>query len=217
MEAADRGTALNEIVDCMVLDVPSTREDTKLSRAVTELGMMYGLKADINGFEFVFDTQLCRQLRDLYKGSIVQHYHEAMMPTQYGDVVLYGYSDYWQGDTIRDLKTTKNYEFGKYERGWQRLVYPWCAIESGEAASVERFVYDAIKLNTRAGIICGTHYPEEYTYGHVWGSKVLRDGVCRFIEWLESRRSLITDRKIFGGVNSSGYIGTPIVFQDLLK
>lgn len=216
MEAADRGTALNEIVDCMVQGVPSTREDTKLSRAETELGLMYGLKAEINGFEFVFDTQLCRQLRDLYKGSIVQHYHEAMMSTQYGDVMLYGYSDYWQGDTIRDLKTTKKYDFGKYERGWQRIVYPWTAIESGEAVAVDKFVYDAIQLSSRGGIIFGTHYPEEYAYGHLWASKLLRNGVCRFIEWIESRRDLITDAKVFGGENAPDYVGEKIEVNSLV-
>ena len=216
MEAADKGTALNEIVDCLLLGKSSTRDDIKCSKAVTDGGLLYALTAEINGFTFEFDIDMCRRLRDMYKGSMVQHYHEATMNTDLGIVTLYGYSDYWQGDTIRDLKTTKKYDFGKYERGWQRIVYPFCAVESGEAVAVDRFVYDAIQLTERSGIINGTHYPEEYAYGHIWASKMLRDGVCRFIEWLESRRELITDAKIFGGVNPSDYVGTPIMVDCLV-
>lgn len=213
IEVADRGTCLNEIVDCMI-------EGRKPCDGITVEKVKDGdhcvaLRASLNGFVFDFDIGLCRGLRDYFNGAMCQPYTEAVMQTGFGPVLLYGYMDYWVGSTIYDLKTTMRYDFGKYANGWQKVVYPWCAIESKAAQSVQRFEYTAVQLRQCGGSYHGTMYPETYDYHHESATIALRDMVCRFIEWLNFRRELITDRKVFGGVNQPDYTATAITTDDL--
>ena len=69
----------------------------------------------------------------------------AILPTIYGDVELYGHVDYINTNKIHDLKTTKNYTFGNYEKYWQRHLYPYCLIESGEMEEVTEFEFTVVK------------------------------------------------------------------------
>ena len=43
------------------------------------------------------------------------------------DFILYGKSDVIKGDTIYDIKTTKNYEVGKFQDNPQHAIYCYCA------------------------------------------------------------------------------------------
>ena len=124
----------------------------------------------------------------------------AILPTGYGDVELYGFIDEFRKDVVYDIKTTSSYQFGKYERKWQRHVYPYCLIASGQVESVKAFEYTAYALKggtSRTPLISGTCYPEYYTYNHEQSVKMLTNHVERFIEFLEANRDLITDKKIF--------------------
>ena len=114
---------------------------------------------------------------------------------------LYGFIDELKRDVVYDIKTTSSYSFGKYEHGWQRHVYPYCLIASGEMESVSAFEYTAFALKggtSRTPLISGTRYPEYYTYNHKQSVKLLTAHVERFIEFLEANKDLITDKKIFG-------------------
>ena len=119
----------------------------------------------------------------------------------YGDVELYGFIDELRRDVVYDIKTTSSYQFGKYEHGWQRHVYPYCLIASGQMESVRAFEYTAFVLKggtDRTPLISGTRYPEYYTYNHEQTVKLLTNHVERFIEFIKANRELITDTKIFG-------------------
>ena len=163
-------------------------------------------KADIDtipkkafyGWDFYYDSFLCRNMAQYFKGCIPQYTCSAILPTIYGDVELYGHVDYINTNKIHDLKTTKNYTFGNYEKYWQRHLYPYCLIESGEMQEVTEFEFTVVKWKERKNEpISGEMYKEVYIYSHEASSKALR-GICEsFIEWLEANRDKITDKKIF--------------------
>lgn len=196
-EAADKGTCFNEIIDCIVMGIPSTRNDVEVH------SKQDCLEAKMDGFTFMFDISLCKNMANYYKRSLCQQFVSAPMETKYGLVELYGYSDYIREDKVYDLKTTSKYEFGKYGKKWQRYVYPYTLLKSGECTDITSFEYTCCLLSggtSKTPIISGKVFPEVYTVCPERDEQVLRNHVERFIEFLEDNRSLITDRKVFGGL-----------------
>jgi hypothetical protein len=194
-QAADRGTALNEIIDCMLLNRKTTKEGMVITTQSCE-GEPFAIRADYDGFSFNFDVTLCRELKQMLQGSICQYFAKAILPTKHGDCELYGYLDYWRYGDIIDLKTTSKYDFGKYERKWQRYAYPYMCIASGMTKEVDNFTFLAVQLKESA-VITGTIYPETYNYNHEQAIKLLQEHVEGFIDFIESHREQITDKKIF--------------------
>ena len=193
-EAASKGTAFNEIVDCIILRVPATRDDCEIHS--NKEGY---ITAKIDGFEFHYSTELAKKMADLYEDAIPQYRLSAMLPTKYGLVELYGYADYLLYDSVHDLKTTSQYEFGKFEDHWQRYAYPYCLVESGDYEEVCDFTFDVLKWKAADGILDADYYKETYLYDHNQATAKLTLICEKFIAWLELHRSEITDKKIFGG------------------
>ena len=217
-EAADKGTAFNEVIDCIIEHHPCEREDMEVkSGAMMEDGgfskqepnsgeVHFNFTAypciDVKfyGFDFRFDAHLCKDVAQYFKGCIPQYTCSAILPTIYGDVELYGHVDYINTNKIHDLKTTKNYTFGNYEKYWQRHLYPYCLMESGEMEEVTEFEFTVVKWRElKNKPISGDIFKEVYTYSHEASTKALRCICEAFIEWLEANRHRITDKKIFGG------------------
>lgn len=194
IEAADKGTCFNELVDCMNgaspdLDMLIEEEDAFV--------------CGINGFEFRFDKGLVCEVAAMFKDSVPQYQCNGYIETRYGLVHLYGYADEIVRDKVYDIKTTSSYSFGKFERAWQKDVYPWCLVESDEIG-IREFEYTVIQLtkpSSRNPVIGGKIYKEVYTYDHDAVTERLTMFIERFIEFLECHRSEITDKKIFGGIN----------------
>ena len=156
----------------------------------------------IDGFEFYFDMQLCKDVAEYFTGALSQHYTTADIETDYGVVRLYGYVDELIRDKVYDIKTTKSYTFGNYQKYWQRYVYPYCLIESGDCTDIKAFEFSVLQLKgggPRSPLITGDFYREVYDYDHKQGTEIIRQHCERFIEFLEEHRSEITDKKIFGG------------------
>jgi hypothetical protein len=195
-EAADRGTVLNEIIDCLIEHRTSNNDKIQIKSLRDEENRCYAIEAQIDDFQFVFDYALCKELRQQFDGAVPQCFTSAILPTRFGDVELYGFIDYWLRDTIIDLKTTSAYTFGKYGRKWQRWVYPYTAVESGAVSDIKMFTYLPVVL-TKSIPIKGTIYREDYNYNHDEATFELRYMVEGFIRWLESQREKITDKKIF--------------------
>lgn len=208
MEAADKGTAFNEIVDCLIEHRKSSRDDCLIHSERIDSSTT-AIVAGINGFTFAFDAAFCKEVAAYFKGAIPQYFTSATITTRYGDVELYGFIDEWMPSRICDIKTTSSYTFGKFGRKWQRHVYPYCVIESGMASHVDEFEYTAIQWD-KAPILKGKIYREIYSYNHRKSTEQLREMAERFIHWLLFRKGLITDRRVFGGDNPEGYAGTPI-------
>lgn len=242
-EAADKGTVFNEIVDCLIenrkpdakiqleriydylrIDMPEMR-DLQINEYINPPSrvakpILVGIKAKYNGWEFDFDIDLCKKVAKYFDGSITQFLAEATMETSYGNVLLYGYIDEWVGNKMFDIKTTGRYSWGKFEKGWQRHIYPWCVIESGMTTEVESFEYYVIEwAYQRKGdpISAKGIYRETYTYSHEESGRKIREMLESFICWLESRKEFIQDKRIYGGVNQEGWHGQPVDIEKLEK
>ncbi|MCM1452664.1 MAG: hypothetical protein NC102_10415 [Clostridium sp.] len=244
-EAADKGTAFNEIVDCLIENRKSSREDCKIHTTYTDMYYIIYLwanqhksklgedvyskiikilkeeekviRAEIHDYIFDFDINFCKQAAEYFKGSLPQYLAKATIDTSYGDVLLYGYIDEWVGNKMYDIKTTSSYKWGKFEKGWQRWVYPYCVIEAGDTTEVESFTYWVVEWDycinrpLTAKNIC----EETYTYDHEEATRKIREICEGFIDWLESRRDFIQDKRIFGGENPEGWHGKPTSPQEL--
>lgn len=197
-EAADKGTAFNEIVDCLV-HKRNKSENEKIKALVSDRENNK-IDVQINNFYFSFDLSFCVEASKYFKDSTSQVYVSATLPTRYGDVELYGYVDEIKKDIVYDIKTTSRYEFGKYEKNWQRYTYPYCLIESGMMNDVKAFEFTAYHLKggtSRTPLIYGVQFPEYYAYNHEKSKQLLINHCEAFIEFLEANHDLITDLKIF--------------------
>lgn len=205
IEAADKGTVVNELVDMLV----NMRRCEIEGMEVCSTAFGDCVRVQYNGFEWVFSKWWIYDLAKRYPNALSQYRCQADLQTDLGLVTLYGYIDEWCGDKIYDIKTTRQYQFGKFEDKWQRHVYPYCVVASGQIDAISEFEFSVVVLS-KTPVTDGTFYREVYTYNHEDSTQRLI-GVCEsFITWLESRRELITDKRIFGGENPDGYVGTPI-------
>lgn len=222
-EPASKGTALNEIVDCIIHNRKSDNKniiikslkgiDVKREFGCTdEVGkpVYYDywfehikvpcIFAEIDGFSFYFDKDFCKSIAEYFKGSLSQVFTSATIETEFGEVELYGYIDELRENKVFDLKTTSRYEFGKYSKYWQRHIYPYTLIESGACTEINSFEFTAYVLKggtSRTPLITGVQYAEVYQYNHEQ-SKMLLKNICeRFCQFLEDNRDLITNKKIF--------------------
>jgi len=205
-EKMDRGTAFNEIVDCMILGKKSEKMQIEKVYATemldaankeyseVETNNVIALKATYNNRTFQFPVSICREFANYFKGATPQVYCEAGLPTQYGNVLLYGYIDELMPISIHDIKVTGSYEAWKFKDKWQRVVYPYCINENG--SDITNFEYNILLITENKG---GTFYETktEY-YNYTEHDKERLIVVCeRFIEFLEENKELITDKKIF--------------------
>lgn len=238
-EAASKGTAFNEIVDCLILNRKPTNQgiviktirkgkdlfdvrqkklemDAEKSDGVIPIIPEYDLPnsetlfakigvpfiyAAIDGFEFFFDLQFCLEAAEYFKGSIAQYYTKANIETSKGLVEIHGYIDYLRQMKLFDAKTTKRYNWGDFQKKWQRYAYPFTLIESGMMTEVNSFEFTIYVLtggSSRSPLITGKQYKEVYTYDHEQARRMLTQQCERVIEFLEDNRSLITNEKVFG-------------------
>lgn len=195
-EASSKGTALNEVIDCIILNKKTTMDGLTIkSDRDAEIPVIH---ASLDGFDFHFDLTHCLSLAAMLRGSIPQFHCKAVMHTSKGDALLHGYIDYLRRDRVIDLKTTSRYAFGKFEEGWQKDLYPWCLIESGLMENVFDFEYLVATWKERKGCpSTWTISSEVYTYNHQKAQARLQETVEWFIDWLNSRRDYITDKTIF--------------------
>ena len=191
-EATQRGTALNRLLDFYGVTYGSDiRYDFDNS------GAEYAV-INVDGKEFAFYCSLLDQLNDVTATSISQVFLSASIDTMFGDVVLYGYADYCNIDTIIDLKTTENYTPNKYREHWQHRVYPYCYVRGGLGESCVDFNYLTVELQDKSGIYDGRVFRECYVVDIPQCEVELRQFLeSKFIPFLESVRGQITDNKIF--------------------
>lgn len=185
-EAEDRGTAFNEVVDCIIDHRVSEKMDIKSNHEDNTITVAY------NGRTFVFPLKDTAIYARLFTGAITQLYTEAILPTKHGDVLLYGYIDELMPHSVHDIKTTSKYKAGKFRKHWQKVVYPYCLNENGNM--VYDFEYNVVLFDRSGGF---TTFDEYYRYNEK-AKEALRSHVEAFIEFIELNKDLITDQKIFG-------------------
>lgn len=213
-EKADRGTAFNEVIDCMIENRKSetvkVEKVYKVNRfgACDEMGKplyydeeetkeVIALKATYNNREFTFPISLCREFAAYYKGALTQQRVEAILPTAYGNVLVYGLIDELMPTSVHDIKTTGSYTVGKFKDHHQHLVYPYALMQNG--SDVRTFEYNIVEFN-KGGYVVDT-YTETYVFNPERDIPILTNHCEEFIRFLEENRELITDKKILGGEN----------------
>lgn len=208
-EATSKGTAFNELVDMII----HKRRYPSIEMTVEPYYDKGFFEVLIDGFLFRFSMELCNVVASKFPDAISQYRCQADLQVNDAIVTLYGYLDEWVGCHIFDIKTCKNYSFGDYERKSQRHLYPFCLIESGDCNHIEDFTFTVVNLfkpDSKTSVINGKVYNEVYTYNHEQSRLWLKEHCENFISWLESRKSFITDKRIFGLDNPPNYIGCPI-------
>ena len=184
-EAADKGTCYNELIDCLILKKKPEKEmEFKTHKASGVIGAAY------KTYLWEFPLGLTLKIRDYFKDSIPQVHVSAPLETKYGTVELYGYIDELLPFKVCDLKTTGKYNAFKFRDHWQHMVYPYCLIESGNLINDFEYVVTDFKQI----------YIEPYSFVPERDIPLLVEHCERLIEFLESNRELITDKKIFGEI-----------------
>jgi len=187
-EAVDRGTAFNEVIDCMVENRGTDK--VKVEKLLNN-GMVAALNATYNNRTFCFPMPLVREVSDYYKGALTQQYVQAVLPTMFGDVLVYGFIDYVLPFLICDLKTTGRYSVGDFKNHWQHIVYPYAMMENG--SKVFDFEYNVVEF----GKSDYNTYTESYSFVPERDVPKLTQHCEDFIRFLQQNRELITDKKIF--------------------
>lgn len=126
-EPAMKGTAFNEVVDSILAGKFSIRD---MIRDKTG-NVLYDYEEGEIKKTFAFKPEVINLFVQKLRGSVSQKYVEAVLPTRYGNVLLYGVVDEVLQNKVIDIKTTGRYVFPKYLNSWQRKVYPYCLRESG--------------------------------------------------------------------------------------
>lgn len=208
-EAADKGTAFNEIVDCMIenrksdkMDIRPEYEKIVIGQVdncdpderfadVTYTGKVIGLVATYKDRDFYFDINLCREFANYYKGALTQQFVEGFLETEFGTVRLYGFADELMPQSVHDIKTTGSYSVGKFKDHNQHIVYPFCLQQNG--VKIDIFEYNVAEINKYGG---WSTYTETYQYNPERDIPILKSRVEDLIRFLNENKHLITDTKI---------------------
>lgn len=171
-DAADKGIALNELVDGLAS------------------GTVYPAKKDgeyrYNGQEF--SCEVVDWLADYYRGGFSQQYTEGILETKKGKVLLYGFVDEILPGETHDIKGTGDYEYPSFLNHWQKVVYPFCLAQQG--IHCPDFTYMITDYETV--------YREDYRYEPERDIPRLILICEELIDFVETHRRKILDRKIFG-------------------
>ena len=190
-EAADKGTAFNELVDALIEKRKPNDMDVERNAENTCYTVIYKNRT------FTFPISLCCEFADYFKGALTQQRVEAILPTAYGNVLVYGVIDELMPTSVHDIKTTGSYTVGKFKDHHQHLIYPYALMQNG--SDVRTFEYNIVEFN-KGGYVVDT-YTETYVFNPERDIPILTNHCEEFIRFLEENRELITDRKIFGGEN----------------
>jgi len=183
-EAADKGTAFNEVIDCLV---ENRKSDKMEIERVFDGAVVTALKAKYNNRSFEFPMNICKEFVEYLNGTLTQQFVEAVLPTRYGNVLLYGYVDELLPFKVVDIKTTSKYTAYKYRDAWQRIAYPYCLNAMGNKINDFEFAVTDFK-NT---------WIEHYSYNPEKDIPELTGHCEAFIEFLEANQELIINQKIF--------------------
>ena len=180
-EPATKGTAFNEVIDCIIHRKKSEKIQMVSDKTTNTI------KCKLDGFEFTFALDFCVNFASQFKDCVSQLFVEGEIETQYGLVGLYGYMDEVTSFKMHDIKTTSKYNAFKFQKGTQHLVYPFCLNQQGN--HLTEFEYNVTDFKNV--------YVETYVYDEDRDSLILANHIERFIEFINVYKDLITDKKIF--------------------
>jgi len=188
-EHADRGTAFNEVIDCIIERRKSEDMEIYSEPDLNLINVKY------NNREFKFPISVCREFADYFKGALTQQFTAGILSTRYGDVRLYGYIDELMPLCVHDIKHTSKYSVGKFRRNWQHIVYPFCLNQDGN--NVNEFEYNVAQYKDLKNETVYETFSEHYSYVPERDIPRLVEVCEGLIEFIEAHRDVITDNKIF--------------------
>jgi len=180
-EAADMGTAFNEVIDCLIENRKSDKMEISSDKEKAIIEVKF------KTYKFQFPLSLCLEFSHYFKDALTQQRVTAQLETKYGIVEVYGVIDELLPNSVHDIKTTSKYSAFKYKNGWQHIVYPFCLIRNGH--NITDFEYNITNFKDT--------FIESYTYQPERDEPKLILHCEAFIEFLELNKNLITDKKIF--------------------
>lgn len=181
-DAADKGTAFNELVDVLAHKITSDKI------TFTEEKEIYTVK--YKDRKFTFDKATCKTISEKIKGAIPQYFCSADLNIGDNIVNLYGYIDEVKEFDIIDIKTTGSYQAFKFRNNWQHIVYPFCLNERG--IYIDSFIYMIVEFTSKNVNL----HDEIYKYKKSDVYRLIE--ICdKLILFLEQNKNLITDKKIF--------------------
>lgn len=179
-EPAAKGTAFNEMIDCIIEHRKSKDYVITPDKSINKIFV----KNDKYDFDFPYDISI--QIANGLDGALTQQRVEGTISTKYGNVLLYGYIDELLPFKVVDIKTTSKYNAFKYRSNWQHKVYPFCLHQN--QIFIDEFEYvitDFKKI-----------YTELYLFNKEKDSLDIQNHCEQFIEFLQANKELITDTKI---------------------
>ena len=180
-ELADKGTAFNEVIDCIIEHRKSDRMGIKSDKSTDIISVHF------KKWNFTFSKKLCIEFAEYLKGSICQYRTESILECIDSSVLLYGYLDELMPFKVVDIKTTSKYNAFKFRNNWQHIVYPYCLNNSG--IFINEFEYLVTDFSNV--------FIESYTFNKENDLPKLIEHCESLIEFIETNRGLITDKKIF--------------------
>lgn len=197
-DAADKGTAFNELVDEIIKagSVPNYETALDVKNALIDDGLPefrerqpkdYSPDKYFDHSGFFFKKEIVSEFANKLMGAIPQYRTGATINTKFGEVLIYGVIDEILPGRVIDIKTTSRYTFPKYTHGWQSKIYPYCLAKEG--IIVDEFEYMVTNFRDT--------FSETYSFNFEKAEKQIRVGLEHFIKFIEDRRHLITDKKIF--------------------
>jgi len=198
-EAADKGTAFNEVVDCLIEHRKSEKMDIKSDKGNGIINVNY------NSRTFEFPLALCLEFSNYFRGALTQQRVSGLVYTRQGLVEVYGVTDEIMPLKVHDIKTTGRYNAFKFRKHWQHIVYPFCLLQNGNG--VYDFEYDITDFQKI--------YVENYTFNPDIHIQQLVNHCERLIQFIENNMDKIdlTTTKIFGkNDNNRGIAANAIIF-----
>lgn len=180
-EAMDRGTAFNEVIDCLIENRKSDKMEVVSNKETGTISVKFNQRT------FEFPIALCKEFANHFSGALTQQYCEGVLSTKYGNVMLYGYIDELMPFFVADIKTTSKYNAFKYKDGWQHIVYPYCLKSMN--IHIDTFEYRITDFKSV--------WSEVYNFNPLTDIPKLINHCELFIEFLEQNKELITNAKIF--------------------
>lgn len=187
---SEQDNAFQEFID-KINRVPFTSEAAEKGKAFNTLVDTKEVLKDqekikFNGFDF--KVPLINDFKAYFSGAASQVYTSAHITVNNAVIELYGFADKVLRDTVYDIKTTKGYEFPKFTLNWQHKIYPYCF--NANNIFVSRFEYTVTDFNNI--------YKEQYMYNPAVHVDEIKSICSSLVDFLETHRKLITDKKIFG-------------------
>jgi hypothetical protein len=128
-----------------------------------------------------FDTDILTRVRSLLPRPMLKT--QVYCEYQLNDALIYGYVDILGKMMAVDIKTTSNYRVGCFAKSHQNFYLP--ALRAKGVRSLRYVITDFRDV-----------YQEEYD--HSTDLSFQENQIISFCQFLEERRGLITDRRIFG-------------------